>query len=125
MEVDRDLTHAKLSLRSTDHHLAGEFHAGSFQVQRLNLLAIERSQPAVPVAAWGSVQQSTYTAQDRVTNVAVMPRHRARNDPASKTVAHDKVVALFKLVQKPWDLAKIVAAVAVTHHLEYALEKGN
>jgi hypothetical protein len=78
MELDWDFAHAKLPLRRTDHHLAREFHAGSFQVQRLNLFAIERSQPAVPVAAWGSVQQSTEAAQDRVTDVAVMPRHRAR-----------------------------------------------
>jgi hypothetical protein len=98
MEVDRNLTHAKLSLRRTDHHLAGEFHAGSFQVQRLNLLAIERSQPAVPVAAWGSVQQPPEAAQDRVTDVAVMPRHRARHDLASKTVAQDEIVALFEFV---------------------------
>jgi len=59
IQIDIEFLGSKFGFNAPYDYLAREFHAGSFQLHSQNLFAIERSQPAVPIAAWGSVQQST------------------------------------------------------------------
>ncbi len=113
--LDRELADVELLLRGPDHHLGGELHPGRAQVEPRQHVAAQRAHPAVGVVDAGAEQQVQEAGQQRVADVAVVPRHRARVDVLHPVADHD-VGAVVELGDEPRDLVEVVGQVGVDHH---------
>src|SRR5690606_23268586 len=109
---------AELMQRRLDDHLARELHPRGAEPERVDGLLAEAADAAVKVAARCLEEQAPDESEDRVAEVLVKERHRARLDTAAEAVAHDEVVALAELVEEARDLAEVVAHVGVAHEDE-------
>ncbi len=81
--LDRELADDELLLGGADHHLGSELHPGRAQVEPREHVAPQRAHPAVRVVDAGAEQQVEEARKQRVADVAVVPRHRARMDVAA------------------------------------------
>ena len=106
---------SSFSFDGPDHHLGGELHAGRAQVEPRQHVAPQRAHAAVRVADAGAEEDVEDAGEDRVADVAVQPRHRARVDVVHP-VAHDELGALVELLDEARDLAEVVREVGVAHH---------
>ena len=88
---------------------------GRAQVQPRQHVAAQRAHAAVRVADAGAEEDVEDAGQDRVADVAVQPRHRARVDVVHP-VAHDELGALVEVLDEARDLAEVVREVGVGHH---------
>ena len=78
-------------------------------------VAAQRAHAAVGVVDAGAEQQVEEARQQRVADVAVMPRHRARMD-VLHPVADHHVGAVLQLGDEARDLVEVVGEVGVGHH---------
>ena len=113
--LDRELGDPQVLLGGPDHHLRGELHAGRAQVQARQHVAAQRAHAAVGVADAGAEEEVEQAGEDRVADVAVQPRHRARLDVVH-AVADHQLGALFELRDEARDLVEVVGQVGVGHH---------
>ena len=99
--LDVDLGDRQVLLGGADHHLGGELHAGGAQVERVEHVAAQRPHAAVGVAHAGAEEEVEQAGEQRVADVAVQPRHRARLDVAH-AVAHHQLGARLELARRSW-----------------------
>jgi hypothetical protein len=67
------------------------------------------------IAGVAREEQPTDGSQDRIADVAVLPRHRSRLDSAEEPIAHDEVPAPPELLHKGHQGGEVVAVVRVAH----------
>ena len=96
VQRDGDFVHAHGVDRGAHHHLAGEFHAGGFQLHAVVGGAGEGAQAAVEILDGRLEEQASEEGQHWIPEPAVLPRHRAGHDGAAAArhaAAHHEVVA--------------------------------
>ena len=111
---DRELADVEVLLLRPDHHFRRELHAGGAQVQRRQRVTAKSPHAAVSVIDPGVEEDVEQARQQRVADIAVMPRHRAGLD-AAHTVADHKISAGLELGEEPRGLGEVVGEVAVGH----------
>src|SRR5688572_10444245 len=119
-ERRRYLGHPKRSQRSLRDHLAGELHSRSAKAETKDGVAPEATHAAVEIPYGTTEEQSSHRGQDRVAEIAVQGRHRARSDAALKSIAHHKVETLAKLDDERLQAGQVVAVVGIRHDHESA-----
>ncbi len=87
---------------------------GRAQVEPRQHVAPQRAHAAVGVADAGAEEDVEDAGQDRVADVAVQPRHRARVDVVHP-VAHHELGAVVELLDEARDLVEVVGQVGVGH----------
>ncbi len=112
---DRELGDPQLLLGGADHHLRGELHAGRAQVKARQHVAAQRAHAAVGVVDAGAEEEVEQARQDRVADVVVQPRHRARLDVVH-AIADHHLGAVLKRRDEVRDLVEVVGQVGVGHH---------
>src|SRR5207302_1875560 len=110
-----DLRNSHAAERGLDHHLACELHPRRAQPQALERLPLVTAQPTVEVVHGAAEQEPPDAAQERVADVAVLPRHRPAADPSREAVAHHQLVTLPELLDEGPQVAEIIALVRVAH----------
>ncbi len=55
----------------------------------------------------------------------MQPRHRSIHDLTGKTISHHQIIPVFELVEEPWNLKEIVAAITVRHDDVFALGRSD
>ena len=113
--LDLELADRQVLLRGADHHLGGELHAGGAQIEAWQHVAAQGAHAAVRVVDAGAERMFSNPGQQRVADVAVMPRHRARMDVVHPVADHH-VGAVLELAQEVGDLVEVVGEVGVGHH---------
>ena len=113
--LDRELADVEPLLGGADHHLGGELHARRAQVEARQDVAADAAHAAVRVAHAGAEEEVEDARQDRVADVAVQPRHRARLD-VRHAVADHHVGAVVEPLDEARDLGEVVRQVGVGHH---------
>ena len=78
-------------------------------------IAPQRAHAAVRIAHAGVKQQVQKAREQRIADIAVMPRHRARLD-VLHAIAHHQIGARLQLGEKPWNLVEVVGEIRVGHH---------
>ncbi len=112
---DRELGDSQFLLGGPDHHLRGKLHTGRAQIEARQHVGAKRAHPAVGVLHAGAEEQVQQARQDRVADVAVKPRHRARLDVVH-AIAHHELRPAFQLGHEVRDLVEVVGEVGVGHH---------
>ena len=112
--LDIDLTDIEAELGCADHPLGGELHPGRPQVEPRQQVAAEGAHAAVGVGNARAEEEVEQAGQDRISDVAVQPRHGSLVD-FREAVADHHVGALLERLQEARDLGEIVGVVGVTH----------
>src|ERR1035441_1119623 len=70
-------------------------------------------------------EDSSDSCEDRISDVAVFPRHGPRLDAALEPVPHDHVVAFAQLLNKVVQMLEIITVVGVAHDAKAAARLGD
>src|SRR3954452_2929482 len=112
--LDWELPDVHVLLGRPDHHLGGELHPCGAQVELRQDVASQRAHAAVRITHPGLEEEVQDPAEDRVADVAVQPRHRARLDVVHP-VTHHQLRAVVEMLDEARDLAEVVGQVGVAH----------
>ncbi len=63
--------------------------------------------------------------ENRVADVTVLPRHRARSDAALEAVSHHQVKPFAQLIDEGIEILEVIAVVGVAHDAIAALRRGD
>src|SRR5271157_6355183 len=103
----RHLAHFHLQNRSFDHNFAGQFHAGGLQIHFINCIFCETTQTAMKVLGRGLEEKLTNEGKNRVSDIAMVPRHGSLFYSSLEPIAHYQVVALSKFLNKRQEITEI------------------
>src|SRR5215831_4226887 len=116
----RDLGHPQLIDGGLDYHFAGKLHSRRIEVKAKNGLALEAAKPTMEISARGIEKEPSESREHGVAEIAMHCRHGPRPDAALEPIAHDKLIAVAKLLDKRVERSKIVTVVRVAYDHEPA-----
>src|ERR1700688_3364963 len=89
--------------RGLHDHLTRKFHAQCPQLELFDLILAESAEAAMKIPHRTFEEQPSQSRQNRISQVAVQSRHRARQNFPPETIAHHQVIAFaefrYKFVQ--------------------------
>src|SRR5262249_40053365 len=97
LQTSGHLGNPVFSQRRIDHHLTGEFHSGSMQIESANPITVKATKATVKIADLCIKKKLSKKTKNRISKILMKERHCARSDATTKSVAHNEVKSLAEL----------------------------